>query len=421
MLTPALGNNSMLDGHEAAAGDRFEPFRIAIPDDELEELRFRLTRTRWADALEGSGWSYGADRTYLEDLVAEWRDRYDWRQREAALNHLPHYRMQIDGQAVHFIHQKGVGPRPLPLVLTHGWPSSFVEWIKVIGPLSDPASHGGDSADAFHVVVPSLPGFGFSDIPEKAGMTPRRIAALWVRLMKGIGYPRFGAHGCDWGAYITAILGLDAPERIVGAHMGMVNFVAAREAAESAGRPSQEGAAYAARAKAWRAEEIGYMAIQATKPQTLGYGLVDSPVGLAAWIVEKWRAWADCGGCLESAIDRTTLLTNISIYWFTRTINAANRLYRESRLDPIVLMLGRRIEAPCGFFLEAPPDHNVCLRKPDFLDVPRLGFPPREAVEKKFNVARWFVAPKGGHFPAIETPELLVEEIRNFFRPLRGS
>lgn len=397
-----------------------EPFEIAVPEQALSDLHARIDNTRWPDSLEDVGWSYGAEPTYLKSLIDDWRNRYDWRAQEKLLNALPQYRTAIDGLDLHFVHRPGKGPAPLPLVLTHGWPSTFIEYTGLVDALADPAAHGGDPADAFHVVVPSLPGYGFSGPSRHPGMTPRVMARMWVELMRRLGYERFGAHGCDWGSYVTALLGHDHAERLAGIHMGMVSL---RAPGGDKRVVSPEEEAFRTRRREWATEESGYQQIQGTKPQTLAYGLTDSPVGLAAWIAEKWRAWTDCGGNLHAAIDRDTVLTNIAIYWFTGTIGSASRLYYESRHDPdpVVLAPGERIEVPCGFFLERPPEDEVgegAYRSRR--DAPRVGAPPRERVEPGFNIQRWFVAPKGGHFPALETPQLLIDELRAFFRPLRG-
>lgn len=395
-----------------------DPFEIAIPDEALRDLHARIDNTRWPDSLEDVGWAYGTDPAYLRDLVDTWRHHYDWRAQEAALNALPQYRTAIDGIDVHFAHRPGNGPDPLPLVLTHGWPSSFIEYTGLIEALCDPGAHGGDPADAFHVVVPSLPGYGFSGQTKRPGMTPRVMAGMWVELMGRLGYDRFGAHGCDWGSYVTSLLGYDHPDRLAGIHMGMVSMGAPGRRDREKG-PEEE--AFLERRRRWAATESGYQQIQGTKPQTLAYGLSDSPVGLAAWIAEKWRAWSDCGGDLDSAIARDTVLTNIAIYWFTGTINSASRLYYESRHNPASIQPGERIEVPCGFFLEQSPSQREGeAGGAAFLDRPRVGAPPRERVEPGFNIQRWFLAPNGGHFPALETPAMLVDELRAFFRPLRG-
>ena len=386
------------------------PFRIAVADADLDELRAAIARTRWPDQIDDARWDYGTELGYLQELVEYWAGGFDWRAQEASLNAVPQFRAQVDAPGfeqfgVHCVHQRGVGPDPLPLVLTHGWPSTHYEYHDVVGPLADPAAHGGDPADAFHVVVPSLPGYGFSDVPRRRGMTPRVIAALWVALMRELGYERFAAAGCDWGAYVTALLGLDHPEALTGIHMGMLNFRAAGPR-----DTSTDAAEYTAKAAAWRAEEIGYSMIQGTKPQSLAYGLTDSPAGLAGWIVEKWRRWSDCDGDVERLFTRDELLTTIAIYWFTGTINSANRLYYESRHHPVRLAEGERVLPPAGFLLERRvdgPNGNV-------------GPPPRARADAVYDVRRWTVADRGLHFPAMEHPELYVEELRALFRPLRA-
>jgi pimeloyl-ACP methyl ester carboxylesterase len=385
------------------------PFRISVPDAALDELHAAIARTRWPDQVEDAGWDYGTPLGYLQELVAYWADGFRWREREQLLNSLPQFRTTVDAPGfeqfgVHFVHQPGVGPAPLPLVLTHGWPSTHYEYHDVVGPLADPGAYGGDPADAFHVVVPSLPGYGFSDVPRRRGMTPRVMAVMWVALMRELGYERFAAAGCDWGAYVTALLGLDHADALVGIHMGMLNFRAA-----GARERSPEETEYAARAAAWRADEIGYSMIQGTKPQSLAYGLTDSPAALAGWIVEKWRRWSDCDGDVQRLFTRDELLTTIAIYWFTGTVNSANRLYYESRHHPVRLAEGQRVEPPAGFLLERlveGPGGN-------------LGPPPRSRADGVYDVRRWTVAERGLHFPALENPELYVDELRAFFRPLR--
>ncbi|MGE0387121.1 MAG: epoxide hydrolase family protein [Gammaproteobacteria bacterium] len=392
-----------------------QPFTIAIPDAAIDDLHARLRATRWPDQPADAGWSLGTEAGALRDLVQYWLDTYRWRDREALLNGLPHRRAVIDGHGLHFIHVRGNGPAPMPLVLSHGWPSSFIEWTRVIGPLADPAAHGGDPADAFDVIVPSLPGFGFSDIPPHLGMTPRRMAALWHGLMQALGYRRFAAFGCDWGAYVTALLGLDFPQAVAGCQMGMVALSAPRAPGDA---PSPDDRRYAERARRWDEEERGYIAIQGTKPQTLGYGLNDSPVGLAAWLLEKWRTWTECGGDVDAVIGRDTLLDNISLYWFTGTINSANRLYLESRRAPVRLAPGERVQVPCAFLLERRAYDTALADEPPSWRTPRTGAPPRARADRAFDVRRWTEI-DAGHFPALEAPATVVGEIREFFRPLR--
>jgi pimeloyl-ACP methyl ester carboxylesterase len=389
------------------------PFRIEVPDAELEELHAAIARTRWPDEIEGAGWDYGTPLGYLRELVEYWADGFRWREREQMLNALPQHRATVTAPGfdapgfedfgVHIVHQPGVGPAPLPIVLSHGWPSTYYEYHDVVMRLANPGAFGEDPADAFHVVVPSLPGYGFSDIPRTRGMTPRVMATMFVDLMRQLGYDRFGAAGCDWGAYVTALLGLDHPDTLVGIHMGMLNFRAADY------ERTDEDVAFGARAKKWRSEESGYSTIQGTKPQSLAYGLMDSPAGLAGWIVEKWRRWSDCGGDVQSMFTRDELLTTIAIYWFTRTINSANRLYYESRRHPVALAAGERVHPPAGFLLEREVAGPT----------PNIGPPPRSRAEAVYDVQRWTVPDRGLHFPAMETPDLYVEELRALFRPLR--
>jgi len=384
------------------------PFRIEVSDAELDDLHAAIARTRWPDEVEDAGWDYGTPLGYLQELVEYWADGFRWREREQMLNSLPQFRTRVDAPGfddfgLHFVHHPGVGPAPLPLVLSHGWPSTNYEYHDVVLRLANPGAFGEDPADAFHVVVPSLPGYGFSDIPTTRGMTPRVMSTMFVALMREIGYERFGAAGCDWGAYVTALLGLDHPDAVAGIHMGMLNFRAAGY------ERTDEDVDFGRRAKAWRSEESGYSTIQGTKPQSLAYGLMDSPAGLAGWIVEKWRRWSDCDGDVQQLFTRDELLTTIAIYWFTGTINSANRLYYESRRHPVALAAGQRVLPPAGFLLEREVGGTT----------PNIGPPPRSRAEAVYDVQRWTVPDRGLHFPAAETPDLYVEELRAFFRPLR--
>lgn len=380
-----------------------ERFTIAVSDDVLQDLRERLLRTRWPDEIADSGWDYGTNLAYLKELVAYWLNEYDWRAHERALNALPHYRAEIDGLRVHFIHQPGNGPDPLPLIVTHGWPSTFYEMTKIIPLLADPGASGGDPSDAFHVVVPSLPGYGFSDRPTQRGMNVVRIADLFAQLMRDVlGYDRFGAQGGDWGAAVTARLGFAYPQNVVGIHLTMLigrPTIAADE------QLSEEEQTFLRQMERWRQEEAGYSMIQGTKPQTLAYGLNDSPAGLAGWIVEKFRSWSDCGGDVERRFTKDELLTNIMIYWVTQTINSSTRLYYEQRHNPWTLAAGERITVPTG----------VASFPGEIARAPRSWF------ERACNLQRWAEMASGGHFAAMEEPERLVEEIRAFFRPLRTA
>jgi epoxide hydrolase len=308
---------------------RAEPFRIAVSDDVLSDLRARLGRTRFPDQIADSDWGYGSALPYMRELVAYWKDGYDWRAAEARLNALPQFRADAGGLGIHFIHQRGRGPAPFPLLITHGWPGSVAEFVKIVGPLSDPAAHGGDAADAFDVVCPSIPGFGFSDHPRTPGTTPERVAALWVELMHGLGYRRFGAQGGDWGAIITTYLGFRHPASLAGIHLNMVLAFPPDATNPTAGLSADELSAVQ-ELQRFRALESGYQAIQGTKPQTLAYGLTDSPAGLAAWIVEKFRAWSDCGGEVERRFSKDELLTNVMLYWVPATASSSIRLYCEA-------------------------------------------------------------------------------------------
>ncbi len=381
------------------------PFTIRVADAQLDDLRARLRAARWPGALAGAGWEDGADLAFVQRLAAHWRDGFDWRAQEARLNGLPQFTATVEGATVHFVHQPGTGPAPMPLVITHGWPGSFVEMERVLPLLADPGAHGGDPADAFHVVVPSLPGYGFSPAPTRPGLGNRGIAALWRGLMAGLGYPRFAAQGGDIGAGVSAWLARLFPEQVVGAHL---NFVpGGYKPPLGDGLPTVTAAEqrYLDATAAWREAEGAYAHQHATKPQTLGFALTDSPVGLAAWIAEKFRAWSDCGGDVERVFGLDTLLTDISLYWFGGTVDASLRLYKENRLDPLAFAAGERVTPPVGLALFPR-------------EIPQ---PPRSWVERVFEVRRWTPMPRGGHFAALEQPDLLVEDVRAFFRPLRAG
>ena len=381
---------------------RIEPFRIAVADSVLTDLKERLGRTRFPDEIPGSGWGYGSELAYVRGLVAYWRERYDWRAAEARLNALPQFRAEVDGLGIHFIHVRGSGPKPMPLVITHGWPGSVAEFEQIIGPLTDPAAHGGDPADAFDVVCPSMPGYGFSDHPREPGMDPERIAALWAQLMQGLGYQRFGAQGGDWGSMVSTYLGYRHPAQVLGVHLNMV-IAFPPDPANPADGLTQEELIPLMEAQQFLKEETGYQRIQGTKPQTLSYGLNDSPAGLAAWIVEKFRTWSDCDGDVERRFSKDQLLTNIMLYWVPETANSSCRLYCETMRSSKFPPTDFRVDVPTG-----------CAIFPR-----ELIRPPRAWVEKLYNVQRWTPMPRGGHFAAMEEPALLVEDIREFFRPLR--
>ena len=379
-----------------------EPFKIDVSEEVLTDLRDRLARTRWPDQIPGSGWDYGTDRAYLQELCEYWRTSYDWRKAEAELNQWPHFITNVLGQRLHFIHARSEQADALPLIITHGWPGSVFEFVKILGPLTDPARYGGDPADAFHVVCPSMPGYGWSGPTAETGFDIRRVAEVNAALMAGLGCERYGAQGGDWGAVATAQIGGLDPEHVVGIHMNMVVARPPEGAAMTEGLTEKELANLAA-ARQWRDEETGYQAIQGTKPQTLAYGLNDSPAGLAGWIVEKFRTWSDCDGDVERRFTKDELLTNIMIYWVTGTIGSSVRLYCETRRVGRFGAAEQYVSAPTG-----------CALFPG-----ELFRPPRAWAERHYNVARWTEMPSGGHFAALEEPGLLVDDIREFFRPLR--
>ena len=382
-----------------------KPFQIDVPDAVLDDLRDRLARTRWPDQIPGSGWGYGTDRAYLQDLCEYWRTSFDWRAVERALNRWPHFLTSVfGGQQLHFIHARSPVADALPLIVTHGWPGSVYEFVKILGPLSDPAQFGGDPADAFHVVCPSIPGYGWSGPTTEPDWDIVRVAEANAALMARLGYERYGAQGGDWGAVATATLGRIDADHLAGIHMNMI-VAQPPEGEDPAAGATKDELANLAAMQQFRSEETGYQSIQGSKPQTLAYGLNDSPAGLAGWIVEKFRTWSDCGGDVESRFTKDELLANITIYWVTETIGSSVRLYCETR------RAGRRGQGWGTGPVEVP---TGCAVFPG-----ELARPPRHWVEKAYNLVHWTEMPRGGHFAALEEPDLLVEDIREFFRPLR--
>ncbi|MHA6796311.1 epoxide hydrolase family protein [Pseudonocardia bannensis] len=373
-------------------------FRVEVPQSDLDDLRERLARARWPDASTVQGWAQGVPLDYARELCRYWEQEYDWRRCEAELNSFPQFITGLDGGGddivdVHVLHARSPHTNALPLLLTHGWPGSMVEFIDVIGPLTDPP----DPADAFHVVCPSLPGYGFSGKPVNPGWGVERIATAWAQLMDRLGYSRYGAQGGDWGSMITAALGTGAPENVAGIHLTMP--LALRP--ERDDRPLSEAErAAAADRKAFLRAGTGYSAEQSTRPQTVGYGLVDSPVGQCSWIVEKFWDWTDCAGHPENVISRDRLLDNVMHYWLPGTGASSARLYWESyasrRFDTV--------DVPTGVTLF--PKELVRL--------------PRHWLEQRFTDLRHFSTPEtGGHFASLEQPDVFVDELRTFFRTVR--
>ena len=381
------------------------PFTIAVADSVLEDLRQRLVDTRWPDEIPDTGWDYGSNLAYIKELVEYWRTDFDWRAQEAKLNSFNHFKSEVDGLDIHFIHEKAKGPNPIPLIITHGWPSCFFEMTKIIPLLADPAAHGGDAADCFDVVAPSLPGFGFSDHAQDRGMEVQRVAGMWNKLMtQNLGYPRFAAQGGDIGSGVTARLGFSHSNNLYGIHLTSITRPTPYLGAGSRPLTEDEQALINQRAT-WFDDEGGYNHIQGTKPQTLAYGLNDSPAGLASWIVEKYRTWSDCGGDVESSYTKDELLTIITIYWVTQSISSSTRMYYENQKNLWVMEKDQKVPAPAGMAM-FPQE---------------ISKPPREWGERSYHVQRWTEMTKGGHFAALEEPQLLAEDVRTFFRGFRNS
>ena len=380
------------------------PFTIDVEDSVLDDLRQRLAGTRWPDEMPNSGWDYGSNLGYVKELVEYWRTEFDWRAQEAKLNAFSHFKSEVDGLDIHFIHEKGKGPNPMPLIITHGWPSCFFEMTKIIPLLTDPASHGGDAADSFDVVAPSLPGFGFSDHAQDRGMEVQRVAGMWNKLMtQNLGYTKFAAQGGDIGSGVTARLGYAHADTLYGIHLTSITRPTPYLGPGSSPLTDAEQALITQRDK-WFADEGGYNHIQGTKPQTLAYGLNDSPAGLAAWIVEKYRTWSDCGGDVEKSYTKDELLTIVNIYWVTQTISSSTRMYYENQKAVWTMNRDEKVAAPAGMAM-FPQE---------------ISKPPREWGERSYDVRRWTEMTSGGHFAALEAPQLLAEEVRAFFRGFRN-
>ena len=377
------------------------PFQLHVPDAVLADLRTRLDRVRWPDEAPDAGWAHGTSLEYMKELVAYWRLQYDWRAHEARLNRWRQFTAPVAGIDVHFVHEPGVGPAPLPLLLSHGWPGSIVEFEGIIPMLTDPARFGADPADAFTVVAPSLPGYTLSFRAGQPRFGVAEIADVFAALMTDVlGYRRFAAQGGDWGAFITSVLGVRYPERLAGIHL---NLLAVRRDPTPPESPTEEERAYLAELAHWLREETGYLQIQGTRPQTVAYGLTDSPVGLAAWIVEKFRQWSDCGGDVERRFSKDTLLTNVMLYWVTGAIGSSFWPYYARLHGPWPISERQPVKVPTAY-----------------ASFPReILHPPRAWAERVYAIHRWTVMPAGGHFAALEEPEALAADIRAFFRDLR--
>ena len=381
---------------------RITPFAVAIDDDQLLDLKLRLQHTRWPDASSAQDWEDGADLAFMQRLTQFWRTEFDWRAQEAKLNELPQYIAEQEGLATHFVHQPGNGPNPYPLLIGHGWPGTGFDLRRIIPFLADPGRHGADPADAFDVIVPSLPGYGFSQRPDRPGIGPERVASMWVELMTALGYERFGVQSGDWGAAVAMWLASGFPDRVSGIHLNFIPGFYRPPLGGDQPPLSTEEQTFLQEMTAWFEAEGGYHRLQSTKPQTAAYALADSPAGLAAWIVEKMRGWCDWHGSVEQVFSLDDILTNVSIYWFTGTIGSSMRFYRENRIRPNHFGAGERVLPPLG--LAAFPGEPT---------------PPRAWLERVFDVSRYTKMPYGGHFGAWEAPDLLAKEIREFFRPLR--
>lgn len=376
------------------------PFTIHIADEVLEDLRSRLRNTRWPDEVADAGWDLGMPLSYLKEVCAYWADEYDWRAQEAHLNSFPQYRTEIDDLGVHFIHAPSPHPEAVPLLITHGWPGSIVEFHKVIEPLRDPVAHGGDAADAFHVICPSLPGYAFSDRPPVLGYGADRTARMWIQLMERLGYDRYIAQGGDWGAMVTTRIGEFDPEHVMGIHLNMPIAAPDPETMDNLTEAEQAALQSLADYDRW---DSGYSKQQSSRPQTLAYGLTDSPSGQAAWIIEKFWRWTDCNGHPENVLTRDELLNNVMLYWCTATAGSSARMYYES------------FHGEAGNMAEVTVPMGGCIYPKEIIRVSQ-----RWAEKRYTNVIHWTNQEIGGHFAAFEQPDLFMEDVRKFAKLVRG-
>lgn len=389
----------------AATMPDIQPFTIHVPDSALEDLANRLALTRLPDQLDNTSWEYGTDLAYLTELITYWREEFDWRKQETELNQFEQFTTEVDGLTTHFIHQRSSNSDAIPLLLVHGWPGSISEFTKIIGPLTNPQEHGFDSLDSFHVVAPSLPGFGFSGIPSQSGYSPEKMAHVFADLMAQLGYEKYAIAGGDWGAIINRHMANTFPERLIALHSNMLLASPPTDSSQDSAVSEAESTLRDDRL-AYMRNEVGYQQIQGTKPQSLGYGLNDSPAGLAAWIVEKFHGWTDlpqgADGNLNDRLSMDEILTNISIYWHTQTITSSTRIYYENRRAPR-------------------------LKEMDYIDVPTgvaifpadIYITPKTWAEASYDIRHWTVMSKGGHFAALEEPQLYLEDLQKFFRLFR--
>ena len=389
----AIGAGATLSAQQPGGDAAVVPFTIDVPDAVLDDLQARLRTARYPDELDAADWDYGTPLPYLRELVEYWRDHFDWRAQEARLNRFDQFTTNIDGLDIHFIHQRSPHPDAMPLLILNGWPSSIDEYYKVIDALADPAG-GGSGADAFHVVIPAMPGYGFSGKPREAGFDTYRMADFWVTLMARLGYTRYGVHGSDWGAAVARWVARKDTDRVAGLHL--VGCEGVLRSAVPLGRPAD-----------MVADGFGYVEIQSTRTQTLGYGLHDSPLGLAAWIVEKYHGWSDHAGDLEQAYTKDELLTNVMLHWVTGSITSASRLYYENRHAPQRETEPIPVPTGCAGFVERYDQRT------------RTGEEARQAAEQRYNIVRWTDMPRGGHFPALEAPDLWLDDVRAFFSAVR--
>jgi pimeloyl-ACP methyl ester carboxylesterase len=380
-----------------------QPFTIDVSDEVLKDLQDRLQRTRWPDEI-GSDWRYGTDLSYLKNICEYWTNTFDWREQELKLNQLSHFKTEIEpGRQLHFIHERSSQEHALPLLMTHGWPGSIAEFLEIIPMLTEPENFGGNPADAFHVICPSIPGYGFSDAATEPGFDQEQVARGHIKLMAQLGYDQYVVQGGDWGSAISSWTARLAPEQVQALHLNLIFAGYPKDKADPFLGVSDEEKVRLGKSKKQMIDGTGYQAIQGTKPQTLGYGLNDSPAGLAAWIIEKFHSWSHHQGNLEQAVNRDEVLTNIMIYWVTQSITSSARLYFESAHANNNLFEHGRIETPTGYAL-FPGE---------------LYQPPRAWAEEQYNIEHWTVQPKGGHFAALEQPTLLAEDLRHFFRRFR--